>query len=84
MDLQLAFNIALAIIAGLAGWFMKFLAGELKELKQNDEKLAKSLKEIEVLVAGKYVTRDELTRTMDTVFGKLDRIADMINRKVDK
>ena len=29
MDLQLAFNIALAIIAGLAGWFMKFLAGEV-------------------------------------------------------
>ena len=39
---------------------------------------------IEVLVAGRYVTREEFNNVLNQVFTKLDRIIDALNQKADR
>ena len=42
------------------------------------------ISDIEVLVAGSYMTRGELTEIMKTVFTKLDRIEQKLDKKADR
>ena len=58
--------------------------GSLKELQAADRELAEKVASIEVLVAGRYVTRDEFNSTLSQVFSKLDRIIDAVNQKADR
>lgn len=84
MNEQQFFNIAFAIIGALGGWWMRVMWQSLKELEQQDSKLADKVGNIEVLVAGHYVKRDDMNRDIATIFAKLDRIEDKINKKADK
>ena len=56
----------------------------LKDLQSADKMLSEKVAAIEVLVAGAYVTREELQKTVSAVFTKLDRIEDKLDHKVDK
>jgi hypothetical protein len=84
MDLQTAFNIAAGIAGALGSVVLKTVYDSIRTLERSDEKLAAKMIEIEVLVAGRYMTRDEFTTAMVTVFTKLDRIQDILGHKVDK
>lgn len=84
MNEQQFFNIAFAIIGALGGWWMRVMWQSLKELEQQDSKLADKVGNIEVVVAGQYVKRDDMNRDIATIFAKLDRIEDKINKKADK
>ena len=84
MNEQQFFNIAFAIIGALGGWWMRVMWQSLKELEQQDSKLADKVGNIEVLVAGQYVKRDDMNRDITTIFAKLDRIEDKMNKKADK
>ena len=84
MNEQQFFNIAFAIVGALGGWWMRVMWQSLKELEQQDSKLADKVGNIEVLVAGQYVKRDDMNRDIATIFAKLDRIEDKINKKADK
>lgn len=84
MNEQQFFNAAFAIIGALGGWWMRVMWQSLKELEQQDSKLADKVGNIEVLVAGQYVKRDDMNRDIATIFAKLDRIEDKINKKADK
>lgn len=81
---QMIFNIAVGIAGALGGWWMKTMWEALKDLQSADRDLANKVASIEVLVAGQYVKRDELDRTMDALFKKLDRIEDKLDSKEDK
>lgn len=81
---QMLFNIALGIASALGGWWMKTMWESLKELQSTDKELASKVASIEVLVAGQYVKRDELDRSLDALFKKLDRIEDKLDGKEDK
>ena len=84
MNEQQFFNVAFAIIGALGGWWMRVMWQSLKELEQQDSKLADKVGNIEVLVAGHYVKRDDMNRDIATIFAKLDRIEDKMNKKADK
>lgn len=84
MNEQQFFNIAFAIIGALGGWWMRVMWQSLKELEQQDSKLADKVGNIEVLVAGQYVKRDDMNRDIAIIFAKLDRIEDKMNKKADK
>ena len=84
MNEQQFFNAAFAIIGALGGWWMRVMWQSLKELEQQDSKLADKVGNMEVLVAGQYVKRDDMNRDIATIFAKLDRIEDKINKKADK
>jgi len=53
-------------------------------LRSQDSKLAEKVGNIEVLVAGQYVKRDDMDKSMTALFMKLDRIEDKIDKKADK
>ena len=84
MNEQQFFNVAFAIIGALGGWWMRVMWQSLKELEQQDSKLADKVGSMEVLVAGQYVKRDDMNRDIATIFAELDRIEDKINKKADK
>lgn len=84
MNEQQFFNVAFAIIGALGGWWMRVMWQSLKELEQQDSKLADKVGNIEVVVAGQYVKRDDMNRDIAIIFAKLDRIEDKMNKKADK
>lgn len=84
MEFQHAFNVAVAVIGGLAGWIMRVMWDGLTDLRKADRELAEKVGSIEVVVAGQYVKRDELDRSLNALFSKLDRIEDKLDGKQDK
>ena len=81
---QSLFNIAVGVAGAIGGWWMKAIWEALRDLQSADQALAGKVSSIEVLVAGTYVTRDELSRTIVAVMNKLDRIEDKLDLKADK
>lgn len=77
VDYQTAFNILIAIAGFLGGWI-------LNSLKSDIIMLTKDVKEIEVLVAGTYVKRDDMDKLGAAIFHKLDRIEAKLDQKADK
>ena len=83
-ETQIFFDVAVAVIGAMGGWILNTVWVAVKELQKADKELAEKVGEIEVLVAGRYMTRDEFNNTLSQVFGKLDTIRDMIAKKADR
>lgn len=83
VDQQL-FNIAVALVGALGGWWMNTMWQSLKDLQKADKSLADKVASIEVLVAGEYVKREAFDRAIDRIFEKLDHIESKIDNKADK
>ena len=83
-DYQVLFNIVVGILGTIGGWWLNAVWGSLKDLQAADRELAEKVASIEVLVAGRYVTRDEFNNILGQVFSKLDRIIDAVNQKADR
>ena len=71
-------------IGVLGGWILNTVWSAVKELQKADKELAEKVGEIEVLVAGRYMTRVEFNETLNQVFAKLDTIRDMLANKADR
>ena len=84
MDIQVAFNIAVALVAFLGGWVLNSLKDSINSLKKTDAELADKVQHIEVLVAGSYVKRDDMDRLTTALFNKLDKIENKLDGKADK
>tara|TARA_R110000868_G_scaffold266298_1_gene525364 strand:- start:798 stop:1052 length:255 start_codon:yes stop_codon:yes gene_type:complete len=84
MDLQTAFNIAAGVAGALGSLVLKAVYDNIKSLERSDERLIAKVSEMEVLVAGRYMTRDEFNVSMAAISNKLDRIQDILSHKVDK
>jgi len=84
MDSQTLINYIIALAGFLGGWVLKVLWDSINELRAVDSNLIDKVAAIEVMVAGSYITRDEFQRTITTMFTKLDRIEDKIDKKADK
>lgn len=82
--MQELFDWVLTGISALIGFLLNAVWQATKDLQKADAELAKRVGEIEVLVAGNYVTRQEFERTIDKLFEKLDRIEHCLNKKADK
>jgi hypothetical protein len=83
MDQQII-NWSVAAFGCISGFLLHVIWDAVKDLQKTDKELALKVSEVEVLVAGSYVTRGELTNYMDTIFLKLDIITDKIAAKADK
>ena len=84
MDLQNAFNFAVALVAFLGGWVLRNLKESIDSLHEADSELTDKVQHIEVLIAGDYVKRSDLGQAVDALFKKLDQIEAKLDRKVDK
>jgi hypothetical protein len=83
-ETQIFFDVAVAVIGAMGGWILNTVWVAVKDLQKADKELAEKVGEIEVLVAGRYMTRDEFNNTLAQVFNKLDTIRDMIAKKADR
>ena len=81
---QELFNIAVGVAGALGGWWLKVMWESLKDLRDQDAKLAEKVGRIEVLVAGTYVSREEFDRAINRLFDKLDHIELKIDAKADR
>jgi len=82
--MQTLFNIVVLFAAAMGGWVLKGVHDAIEHLQVTDATLATKVQEIEVLVAGNYVKRDDLDRSITAIFTKLDRIENKLDLKVDK
>lgn len=81
---QIMINWLLGGFGTLIGFLMHILWQAVKDLQSSDKDMNDKISDIEVLVAGSYMTRAELTEIMKTVFTKLDRIECKLDKKEDK
>jgi len=81
---QELFNIVVGVAGALGGWWLKVMWESLKDLRDQDGKLAEKVSRIEVLVAGTYVSREEFDRAINRLFDKLDHIELKIDAKADR
>lgn len=77
-------NWLLAGFGALIGFLLNTVWQAVKDLQTTDKELASKIAEIEVLVAGAYVRKDEFTKYVNALFAKLDRIEDKLDKKADK
>ena len=84
MDAQTAINLALGLAGVLGGWILNSLKQSIDNLHQSDLEMADKVHNIDVLVAGHYVRRDEMEKLGNALFSKLDRIENKLDGKVDK
>ena len=83
-EYQVFFDVAVGVIGVLGGWVLNTVWGAVKDLQEADKDLADKVAAIEVLVAGRYVTRDEFNSSLGQVFSKLDNIRDIVSQKADR
>lgn len=81
---QALVNLLLAGFGGLIGFLLNVVWQAVKDLQKADKVLAERVGEIEVLVAGSYITKTDFTQVTDAIFRKLDRIEDKLDGKADK
>ena len=83
-EYQIFFDVGVAVIGAMGGWILNTVWNAVKELQKADKELAEKVADIEVLVAGRYVTREDFNQVLNQVFTKLDTIRDMLAQKVDR
>ena len=81
---QTIINWLLAGFSALIGFLLNAVWQAVKDLQNADKVLAEKVGNIEVLVAGAYVKKDEFTQSINALFAKLDKIEDKLDKKADK
>jgi hypothetical protein len=84
METQTLLNSAFGLSGFLGGWWLKVMWDEVKGLQKADKGLAEKIASIEVLVAGRYITRDEFNMVVNRLFEKLDNIQNTVAGKADR
>lgn len=84
MEAQTIINIAIGLVGALGGWVLNNLKSSIDELRKQDSLLADKVQQIEVLVAGTYVKRDDMDKLGSALFAKLDKIEAKLDGKADK
>lgn len=81
---QTLINWLLAGFGALIGFLLNAVWQAVKDLQNADKQLVEKVSQIEVLVAGAYVKKDEFSASIVALFAKLDKIEDKLDRKADK
>jgi len=82
--MQEFYDWVLSGFCAVLGFLLNSVWQAVKDLQRADNELTKRESEIEVLVAGNYVTRQEFDRVVQRLFAKLDSIDSKLDSKVDK
>jgi hypothetical protein len=77
VDTQGWINLVMLIGGGLGGWI-------LNNLKKDIDSLTTKLQQVEILVAGTYVKRDDMDKLGKAIFDKLDRMDERQGARFDR
>lgn len=78
------FDYLVAALGTLFAWVLKTFSSRMSKLESGLEKVRADNHEIALLVAGQYVTRQDLDKTLGTIFRKLDQINAKLDLKQDR
>jgi hypothetical protein len=81
---QSIINWLLTGFGALIGFLLNAVWQAVKDLQVADKALTEKVGQIEVLVAGNYLRRDDFEHTIEALFKKLDKIEDKLDGKADK
>lgn len=81
---QSALNWVFGVVNIILGAALTMMWDSYKELKKSDKELADKVNNIEVIVAGQYVKREDFEKVADQIFSKLDKIMEKLDKKADK
>jgi hypothetical protein len=81
---QSIINWLLTGFGALIGFLLNAVWQAVKDLQVADKAMAEKVGQIEVLVAGNYLRRDDFEHTIEALFKKLDKIEDKLDGKMDK
>ena len=76
-----------AIIGGFGAalaFILRVVWDGLRELQRADVELATRVSEMQLLVAGNYVKKEDLESSVKALFAKLDKIEDKLDKKADR
>jgi hypothetical protein len=77
-------NWLLGGVSGLLGALASLIFIGMRDLQKSQSRTDRRLSEIEVLVAGDYLKKQEFEKFVDRIMCKLDGIDEKIDRKADK
>ena len=77
-------NLAISGVAALLGWLMRIIWETQQHQQEETKKLSEKVNSIEVLVVGRYITRDEMAAVLNRIDNKLELITQKLDSKVDK
>ena len=77
MDKQNIYNLLAGIFIAIFGWLGRTLWDAVKELKED-------VKQLEISLPEKYVTKQDIEKRFDNIDSILQRIFDKLDHKVDK
>ena len=77
-------NWLLGGFGAVLGFLLHSIWQAVKDLQTADGHLADKVSQIEVLVAGQYAKREDVTALSNALFAKLDKIHDLLQQKADK
>lgn len=77
-------NWMLGGFGALFGFLLNSIWQAVKDLQRTDSDLVDRIAQIEVLVAGTYISRVEFDKAMGRLFRKLDTIDQRLGGKADK
>lgn len=84
MEQQDLFNWVVTGAGALAGFLMHAMWQAVKDLQRSDKEITKKVSEIEVLVAGVYVRKDEMNVLSGAIFNRLDRFERSMDDKINR
>lgn len=77
-------DILLSITAFSLGWMLKVVWGAVQDLQAEDKEIIDRLAQVELFVAQKYVTKDDMDKQISLLMAKLDRIENKLDTKADR
>lgn len=85
-DTQWLINFLLGIVLAGISWWNKTMWSELKETRRRIHDQAGEVNKLQILVAGTYVTRQEMEKSMhimtQTVMNRFDRMEDKLDSQL--
>jgi len=84
VDSQTLINALIGGFSAAVAFILRVLWEGLRELQRADVELTAKVSDMQLLVAGNYVKKDELDGIIKALFAKLDKIEDKLDKKVDR
>ena len=84
MEVQYVVDIAFAVVAFFMGWVLKRIYHSIDELWKKHDEHTRRLTELAIELPKQYVTKDDLTKAIDIIherFDKIDAKLDQIHSK---
>lgn len=78
------FDLAIALAGALGGWVLNSVRQSVRDLQEADRVLTDKVAQIEVLVAGNYVSKDEMNHVIEDIKRTLLRIETKLDNKADR